>query len=136
MTPTQARFLWWLSWLTLANGLYAGCGCSQWDLSAIMVATFLTSVNYWRRPVPGWRRSLDVAAVRTNLVGHLWAGATRGAPWPYFVLTAVALSCYGIGVHVHGKGRHRWWESVAWHAGLHVLGNAGHLVLYRSVALG
>lgn len=97
-----------------------------------MIGTFLTSINYWRRPVEGWRRRLDEAMVRANLAGHLLVGAARGGPLAYFVLTAIALSCYGVGVRVHREGRHRWWESVVWHSGLHVIGNLGHLVLYRA----
>jgi hypothetical protein len=131
VTREQARFLWWLSGLTLANGIYAGGWCGQWDLSAIMILTYLTSIAYWWHPTKGMRQLVDMYTVRANLASHLWAGATRGSHWSYFVLTATALSCYGVSVAIHKRGR---WDSVFWHAGLHVLGNAGHLVLYRSVA--
>jgi hypothetical protein len=135
VTPAQAQFLWWLSWLTLGSGVYAGGRCGAWGLSALMTGTFLTSINYWRLPVAGLRRQMDVTMVRANLAGHLLAGAMAGGPAAYFVLTAIALSCYGVGVRVHREGQHRWWESVLWHSGLHVIGNLAHILLYNSISL-
>ena len=42
------------------------------DKATGVLCTFitLTSINYWRRPEPGWRYLLDVSAILANIIWH------------------------------------------------------------------
>jgi len=114
-----------------ANGQFAkdssGCG-----YCAVLI--MLTSVNYWRHPVVGIRRSLDMV----SSVGcffyqlHASASAPVGAFITYCATSSGILSCYGMARHynfVLGN------KSVAntWHLMVHACTGVGSLVLYDAL---
>ena len=84
--PEQYSLIWYSSWQPLVTGSYAFYKGHS-DFAALSYLVFLTSLNYWRYPVPNsWRRALDVACVQMALWYHLvsaylygWIGANE---WP------------------------------------------------------
>lgn len=128
LSPDLARILWYTSWLTLGSGLYA-VWRGAYALAVLTLAIFLTSINYWRWPDRGLRRYVDMGVVQIGLVGHLVAAVVTGS-WGYCLLTGLGMACYFVGEAAHQRGPEGWRTSTMWHAGLHVLANAGNVVLY------
>ena len=57
-TPSQAAYIWALSWLSLCSGLYA-FSRGYFDLALVPIAVWCTSIIHWVKPMYGWRRNLD-----------------------------------------------------------------------------
>ena len=95
------------------------------EIAPLYALIFLTSVNYWRAPVYGFRRTLDVVAVRVTVGAAFWhgyhhaVGVKRAAG--YASLGACAL-LYGSSWYLHANRRVAW---IAAHMALHLSAAAG-----------
>jgi hypothetical protein len=83
-----------------------------------------TSINYWRKPTRGIRRSLDIAAVCTAGAYTLAAALKRRTNLRLFLATAAsAAECYRRAC-VSSDDQ----ASCLWHQGLHLMGNIASLI--------
>lgn len=97
----------------------------------------LTSVNYWRHPVFGLRRNLDMLTCACSLSYQLLLAVTEVEPAPrnaYLATVVAGLGCYGCSRYYSFVLRDKDISS-RFHCGLHVLGNMGNLVLYDSMGV-
>ena len=104
------------SFLSLGSALFA-VRVGQHPL--VPLAVFLTSINYWRRPTPGIRRTLDMIVV---CLGGVYQLSYPSAAYRISVL--VCLVCYFV-------ARRR--RSARWHCALHIVANAGNCLLYAQI---
>jgi hypothetical protein len=82
----------------------------------LAVADFTTSIvsmNYWRNPVPGFRRSLDFAVAKSNFVIHHIVARPNNIPLDLLIVPCWYMS----------KQKGKNW--VTWHAMFHVAVTAG-----------
>ena len=121
--------------LSIPCGLTA-CACAQLDLMLIAIVTSLCSVNYWRRPEYGLRRTLDIGVA--NLA---WCYSV------YRVLSSTTCSAYeraavlGLytcaaaiwlqAVRLWTRRRESW---LLWHVAFHSVVSCGNLALYLALA--
>ena len=59
----QYKFLLKVSFITLFSVIYAYYQ-EYYDISLNALIVFCTSINYWRKPMRDWRRTLDITYVR------------------------------------------------------------------------
>ena len=115
--------------------------CECYDLAAVPGGVFLTSVNYWREPVYGWRRNLDMSYVACALVYqnyrayHLLSSSSQmSALLTYYTLMGIGMVCYKLSVHLYKKKD--IWSSTYVHCLVHVLANTANVFLYNRVGVG
>ena len=114
-----------------ANGQFAsdssGCG-----YCAVLI--MLTSVNYWRYPVVGLRRTLDMVSSVGCFCYQLKASAStpKSACIVYCGASAGILGCYGAARHYNFTLGN---QTVAcrWHLLVHACTGFGSLVLYDAL---
>ena len=134
---TQPRFsrrilrVSFLSLLSVASAAYNRChGCA---LCALLV--FCNSVNYWRHPVFGWRRNLDMLVAGFTLMYQLALTAQLLSPAPraaYLASVGVGVGCYATSrllSFTYGRKDISSW----FHVALHVTANIGNLLLYDAL---
>ena len=95
-----------------------------WRVSATAAAVWATSVNYWRHPVPGPRRTLDMVVALAGAAQNVSYAAGTTVAGGYAVILAGALYCYA-----RARGCRDPRRSSLWHCGLHVVANAGNVLL-------
>jgi len=83
--------------------------------STVDAVTSIVSINYWRNPTPGIRRSVDFSVAKSNFIlHHLWAKPK------YILFDLILVPC--------------WWMSkqqgprwVVWHGLFHISSTVGML---------
>lgn len=133
--PEFARRIWIAAWQALGSACFAFAN-DRHDCALLGLLVLLTSLNYWRHPIHGWRRTVDIVAASGSLgyqiffVAPYWHCPTAAIAYAFSV--AMGVACYGRSrylSHKYGdKDTSSWW-----HVGLHVCGNAGNFVLYDAV---
>jgi hypothetical protein len=64
--PQFARRIWIAAWQALGSACFALANDRR-DCAVLGLLVLLTSLNYWRHPVQGWRRRLDMVAATGSL---------------------------------------------------------------------
>ena len=95
-----------------------------YNFTLVTTSVFLTSVNYWRRPVYGWRRNIDIF---TSVSGCIYQTLHVRSNRLYFVCIALGILCYLCALVTKNKN-----YSSAWHCGIHVFGNTANILLYMN----
>jgi hypothetical protein len=123
----QARVIFWCSWLAGVN-MHLGLFFKEYDLAVAAAALWGSSMLYWWNPLYNWRRWVDIVTVQIawNYQHSRAYGAEKQAV--YFLLSALAIACYPLGVYSHRRGH--IWAGTLFHAGIHLLGNVAVFVLY------
>ena len=96
-----------VSFLSFLSSIYA-LYCGVYDLAIVPGGVFLTSVNYWRYPIHGWRRNLDMGYVASALIYQNYRAyymATEGHEYIllYYALMFFSIGCYPVSLHLHKK---------------------------------
>ena len=116
---------------SIAAAVYNG----RLDCACLATLVLCTSINYWRHPVLGWRRTVDMASAMGSLAYQLLVvcpEAPRGGQASYLALTACGCGCY-MNARYFSFAKQNKAAGSAWHTGVHVLGNAGNIILYDSL---
>lgn len=103
--------------LPILYGIYRG----KPEVALPVGITFLTSLNYWRKPRYTWRRTIDVHMSRfTVLYNIYYAAYLHGATihYMYIPLMSSCIALYPIGIYNYSK--HRYWHFVLAHMGVHL----------------
>lgn len=118
----------YLTWSSILVAWWSGL----WTSCVLAIMVFLSSQLYWRHPVIGWRRTLDMVCVNTSVVyqvGYLALWLPLVSRLLYYASVAVVLACYLRARHygrvVGDLNRAAWW-----HVGVHIVGNMGNVYLY------
>jgi hypothetical protein len=96
-----------------------------------------TSINYWRWPVFGTRRTIDMVCAIGSLAYQVLFTSrrtTQRARRAYVATVIAGSSCYLCARHFSSK-RRDFNTSSALHVGLHVFGNLGNVLLYDSLGM-
>jgi hypothetical protein len=126
--PKDARILLFSSFTVLTSCAGAAY-CKLYDCLTTSIATLVCSVNYWRHPVYGWRRNIDIMNISSGAIYHasraLETDRVYCAGYIGFILLGVG--CYIISRRTQGR------LSVYAHSAMHVLGNLGNVFLYAGL---
>ena len=134
LPPQYSRRILRISALTLASIISASY--NGLALNTVLSSTvFFNSVNYWRYPVYGVRRNVDVVCACGSLGYQAIITAyatTPAARYTYWGAVGAGLCCYLMGRHA-GRVLGNKNVSSMLHVGVHVFGNLGNLALYDSL---
>lgn len=133
VTPQNARILFGTSFLALTT-LALAAFLRVYDGVAITSAVFLTSVNYWRRPVYGFRRNLDITVSTLCLIYQTLRcfSTERRYAVGYLAASYTGVALFLVSTFAGSKGSETL--SVVLHAVTHALGNVGNIFLYVGLA--
>ena len=137
LPPHISKFLFRSSVLSVASVLGAAYN-ERFDCMGCASLVMLTSLNYWRHPVLGLRRNLDITAAVGSLcyqVLFVAPEAPKEACFTYYGTVAAGVGCYGGARYfTFGPGGDKAKRiGTMWHVGLHLWGNVGNLLLYDAV---
>ena len=127
LEPEQYNFLWATSWLTLPTAICAYYN-KHYLSSALSTCILLTSLNYWRKPVRGFSRNLDMVTSYFSIGLHLLTSTNAQYARIYYPMALMGLSCYPIGNYYYNKKK--YWLSTYFHGGLHFIANLSHTILF------
>lgn len=132
LPPKYASRLFRSSFTTALSVLVAAQN-GLWDCAAVAFLVLLTSLNYWRRPVRGWRRTADMTAVFAAVAYHVYCcalcdDALYQAAYALFVVNTGF--CY-----FQARRTADLHVSSAWHCAMHVVGNLANMLLYVGLSL-
>ena len=119
--PDQCKILLASSSIFLGTTVYT-IFQKKYSLLAVPFGTFLTSINYWKKPkMKSWQRTLDVFYIYTSFGYQAIRsyGAQRGMYF-YSGLCACFLF-YKLSDYMYGKKR--TWYSALLHSGIHITAN-------------
>ncbi|KAH7481942.1 hypothetical protein KRP22_011094 [Phytophthora ramorum] len=105
-----------------------------WGCAFVALVVLLTSLNYWRNPVKGWRRTADMTAVCCAAVYHAYCCVLQCQDPVVQVLYALVVANSGF-CYMQARKAPNQDVSSAWHCGLHLLGNAANVVLYLGISM-
>lgn len=91
----------------------------------LALAVYLTSLNYWRYPIRGWRRNLDMVTAGIALSFHIFMAIKHSAPNTYLGLVGLGILAYSMARQSNSQN-----VSSALHCFMHICGNLSNLVLY------
>lgn len=103
-----------------------------WTCASVALLVLFTSLNYWRDPVVGWRRSVDIAAVGVGMAYHIYCATfcERAYQASYLLFVLNTAYCYRRAREAPSQD-----ASSAWHCGVHVAGNVANMLLYTGLAV-
>ena len=125
----HSNYLFWTSCLSLGSGLF-GLYKKQYNFIVYPFGVFITSINYWKNPTNGWRRTLDQTAVRLSLIIQTYNATGLTNFMPYSFITFVSAIFYPLGFYYQYKYLPM---STFCHSLIHIGGNIGNIILYSSV---
>uniref|UniRef100_A0AAV1T533 Uncharacterized protein n=1 Tax=Peronospora matthiolae TaxID=2874970 RepID=A0AAV1T533_9STRA len=133
LLPPYSSRLFRSSFVTCFSVIGALC-TGLWGCAFVAFIVLLTSLNYWRDPVTGWRRSADMASVIGAATYHVYYCAVVCHKPLVQVLYVLVVANSGYCYLQARKARDQNVSS-AWHCGLHLLSNAANVLLYLGVSM-
>lgn len=130
VTPRSESRILLASSLTTVASCLRSAHLALWDCLLTSSAVLFFSVNYWRRPVYGWRRNLDIMNTVTGLSYQLVivSDIDTALLLPYLAFTTCGLACFALGYKFSGR------NGTLAHSGVHVFGNLANMFLYQGLA--
>lgn len=89
---------------------------------------YLTSLNYWKNPKPGWRLNIDKTMVWTNAIYILHQSYYTNKYIYYQNMGIIVFIFYMGSEYITNK-----YVATFCHANIHFLGNIGNLIVYSSM---
>ena len=122
----QYKFLFKVSFITLSSIIYS-YSQEYYDISLNAFIVFCTSINYWRKPMRDWRRTLDITYVRFAILYLLVRSYHSKYNIACYSIFVMIVSSY-FSSRYFGK-KQMYWHSVYSHSMIHLLGNIANILL-------
>ena len=122
----HADFIYFLSHTLLFSSVYAIAN-QHYDLALAPALVFLSSINYWRDPVRGIRRTLDMITVCSTVVYQLYRSLSAENMALYLFIKILGLLCYPASLYFFDKDEDL---SIILHGFVHIICNIANIVLY------
>ncbi|CEG38026.1 uncharacterized protein PHALS_06067 [Plasmopara halstedii] len=105
-----------------------------WGCAFVALLVLITSLNYWRNPIKGWRRTADMMTVFVAALYHAYYCIAVCQDSLVQIMYALVVANSG---YCYFQARKAPSQNVssAWHCGLHLLGNAANMLLYLGISL-
>ncbi|RLN96939.1 hypothetical protein BBJ28_00016151 [Nothophytophthora sp. Chile5] len=105
-----------------------------WGCAAVALLVLLTSLNYWRNPVKGWRRTADMSAVFGAVLYHAYCCYAQCEDPLVQALYALFVANSGF-CYLQARQAPNQDVSSAWHCGVHLVGNLANVLLYLGLSV-
>ena len=122
----HADFIYFLSHTSLASSIYAIAN-QHYDLALVPGLVYVSSINYWRDPVRGIRRNIDIITVFSTLSYQLYRCLNAENVVVYLFVKVLAMVCYPISEYFSDKDDDLF---ILFHGFIHLFGNIANIVLY------
>ena len=126
----HAWFLWYSSLsclLTIGGSLATG----HYDVTIVAGSILSTSLLYWRYPIYGFRRTLDMTVVHTGLSYMLWGAYGSSHNGLYYSCIGLCLAAYAGSLVAYRRGH--LWLSTYLHSYVHIGGNIANAVYLMTI---
>jgi hypothetical protein len=131
--PIQYNYLWKSSCMFLITTCYTVYQ-TKYEFIVFPTGIFLTSINYWRKPVyNSWQRSLDVFYVYFSVFYNIFR--SFGAEYMYQFNSFVLLGLLFYILSNYNHRKKRLYMSALLHSISHLLGNVALIYLYSGEIL-
>jgi len=131
--PIQYNYLWKSSCMFLVTTCYTVYQ-AKYEFIVFPTGIFLTSINYWRKPVyNSWQRSLDVFYVYFSVLYNIFR--SFGAEYVYQFNSFVLLGLLFYILSNYNHRNKRLYMSALLHSISHLLGNVALIYLYSGEIL-
>ena len=125
--PSQSYFILKSSFLFLLSSFHSIYNM-HYDLSLIGVGLFITSINYWRKPLyKSWRKDLDVNYVRFALLYYFYKSYHSDYFITYNTIMTISILFYPFSIYLYNKKL--YWYSVYAHSTLHLGATCASIIL-------
>lgn len=123
------KFMYYSSYKTIVSvvwGIYWG----KYDYSLLSFLLFLTSINYWKKPIKGTRRNIDIVTCWFSVLYHLKkSNKDKNIPKKIrYLYNLLVLSCGYL--YFKGSTSPHIIYGLKLHSHMHTLGNIANLILY------
>jgi hypothetical protein len=127
ISQEHSKYIFYLSFLGFFTGL-TGVYYKKPILGSGVCTGSLIALNYWRNPVYGWRRNLDMFWVSTFFVAHLINAWNTPIINTYLLLQGKGIFLYYASWYFQKKNK--LGLATICHGGLHVCTNISLLIYY------
>ena len=124
-----ASILYYSSYCTISN-VFVSYYYSLYPLTYSTFLVLLSSINYWRYPVKGLRRNIDITMVLISLILHLYYSYSF-CYTEYLYLLGVDFLFYYISSFL--RKRDYYWLSCKFHLLVHLTTNINNIFLYQHI---
>ena len=130
LPPNQALFMWLVAWSNLFTGIFGLCrNHSSLAISPLLV--FVTSLNYWRKPVYGLRRNLDMLSVVLGTLFATLRSFYSERKVLFWIFGFMGCSSYFVSWYFHRNYYKSYpWISTITHALVHVFACLSNCLLF------
>ena len=127
----DSKILYGMSWVFLFTSLYGFYDGNHMMLSFLHGCIFVNSINYWRNPVRGLRRNVDIITnIMIILYGSYYVYGLHNSYLYYYCILSIHLN-FCLSWFVYILNRHRL--SVLLHCMVHLSANIGNLLLFTNI---
>jgi hypothetical protein len=92
---------------------------------------FITSVNYWRKPIEGFRKNIDLVACLINLFYNTYSVYNCQYSWIGFIVIKCVMGFYMISWFYYNKNRVKL--SIFWHIMSQLSGCIGNFIVFTGL---
>jgi len=125
VSPTQATFMYHVSWFCFSSGVYA-LYRQYHDIAFATFAIWTTSLLYWSNPANTAVRVFDIIVVSSIFVFMLFRAYHAKVQPIYYIVYLMAVSSYLISWTVQPFSQ---WLATLTHALLHILATLSNFIL-------
>jgi hypothetical protein len=133
VTPKRfAKRMWNSSFLTFIS-IFSSYYFGVFDCFIISIIVLVNSLNYWRHPVKGIRRNIDILTATFGLTYELYLSLfieLSDNLISYYLLTSISIFCYYKARTTINRSK-----SSLWHCSLHLIANLANLSLYIAIKI-
>jgi len=127
LPPNYSKRIFYVSFLTLVS-VYVSYTQELYDHVIVGSLVLTSSLNYWRYPIKGPRRSMDILIAFSGCFYQLYKSFIYQLHMLYILCTICAIGCYYQARMSSNQHSSSWW-----HCGIHIFGNMGNLLLYNGI---
>lgn len=127
----DSQILYASSWTFLFTSLYGFYDGDYNMISFLHGCVFINSINYWRNPIRGFRRNIDILTnVLTILYGSYAVYGLHNSHLYYYCILSIKIN-FLLSWIVYSMNQHKL--SVLFHSFTHLGGNIGNLLLFTDI---
>ncbi len=119
----EARLIYAVCHLSFISGLISLIN-NTFHLGIFSWLGFVTGTLYWKYPINGWRRNLDIATVQVCLWHHLYNAYEKTCMEYYYSIMFLGIILYFTGYIAGAK------YGTYCHLGVHLCANVANTMLY------
>ena len=123
----QATFLFRVSFIAVITGLIGIYNGKTWLGLSTCVGSLL-AMNYWRDPIYGLRRNLDMISIQYLMWLHIYYVLYSPIKLLYFSIQIIGVLFYFVSWHYHTPSS--LWTSTLCHGAVHLCTNISLLLFY------